>query len=61
MQVWVHLCIFVNAVEIYKFKAKNSEINTAPLCLRMFQKIVVSWYEKDWVIWICLGLFSWLW
>ena len=25
--------IFVNGLEIYKFKAKNSEINAAPLCL----------------------------
>ena len=25
--------IFVNGVEIYKFKANNSEINAAPLCL----------------------------
>ena len=24
--------IFVNGVEIYKFKAKDSEINAAPLC-----------------------------
>ena len=25
--------IFVNGVEIYKFKAKDSKINPAPLCL----------------------------
>ena len=25
--------IFVNGVDIYKFKAKDSEINTDPLCL----------------------------
>ena len=25
--------IFINGIEIYKFKAKHSEINTAPLCL----------------------------
>ena len=25
--------VFVNGVEIYKFKAKNSEINSAMLCL----------------------------
>ena len=25
--------IFVNDVEIYKFKTKDSEINAAPLCL----------------------------
>ena len=29
----VNSYIFVNAVEIYKFKAKDSEINAAPLCL----------------------------
>ena len=25
--------LFVNSVELYKFKAKDSEINAAPLCL----------------------------
>ena len=30
---WVNSCLFVNSVEIYKFKAKDSEINEAPLCL----------------------------
>ena len=29
----VNSYIFVNGVEIYKFKAKDSEINAAPLCL----------------------------
>ena len=29
----VNSYIFVNDVEIYKFKAKGSEINAAPLCL----------------------------
>ena len=29
----VNSYIFVNGVEIYKFKAKGSEINAAPLCL----------------------------
>ena len=30
--------LFVNVVEIYKFKAKDSEINAAPLCLGNFSK-----------------------
>ena len=29
----VNSYIFVNEVEIYKFKAKDSEINAVPLCL----------------------------
>ena len=29
----VNSYIFINGVEIYKFKAKNFEINAAPLCL----------------------------
>ena len=29
----VNSCIFGNGIEIYKFKAKDSEINAAPLCL----------------------------
>ena len=29
----VNSYIFINGIEIYKFKAKNSEINTASLCL----------------------------
>ena len=28
--------IFVNGVQIYKFKVKNSEINAIPLCLGNF-------------------------
>ena len=30
--------LFVNGTEIYKFKAKNSEIVTTPLCLGNFSK-----------------------
>ena len=30
--------IFVNGVEIYKFKGKYSEINAAPLCLGIVSK-----------------------
>ena len=29
----VNSYVFVNGVEIYKFKAKYSEINAAPFCL----------------------------
>ena len=30
---WVNSYMFVNGVQIYKSKAKDSEINTAPICL----------------------------
>ena len=30
--------LFVNGTEIYKFKAKDSEIVASPLCLRTFQE-----------------------
>ena len=30
--------LFVNGTEIHKFKAKDSEILAAPLCLRKFKK-----------------------
>ena len=33
MIVAVNSYIFVNSVEIYKLKAKYSEVNAAPLCL----------------------------
>ena len=29
----VNSYVFINGIKIYKFKAKNSEINTSPLCL----------------------------
>ena len=32
--------LFVNGVEIYKFKAKDSEINSIPLCLGTISKNV---------------------
>ena len=34
----VNSYIFVNGVEIYKFKGKYSEINAAPLCLGIVSK-----------------------
>ena len=36
--------MFVNGTEIYKFKAKNSEIVTTPLCLRNISK---DWSRDD--------------
>ena len=38
--------IFINGVEIYKFKAKDSEINAAPLSLGNFQKIIFANTKK---------------
>ena len=35
--------VFFNGIEIYKFKAKDSEINAAPLCLENFLKDFLSW------------------
>ena len=32
--------VFVNGIEIYKFKAKNSEIVASPLCLGNISKYV---------------------
>ena len=43
----VNSYIFVNGDEIYKFKAKNSEINAAPLCLgNLSKKISASNMKK---------------
>ena len=36
----VSKCVFVNGVEIYKFKAKYSKINAPPLCLNNVSKDV---------------------
>ena len=54
--------IFVKGVQIYKFKAKDFEINAALLCLDSFSKdFSVDNMIKDWIIQICLWFFSWLW
>ena len=46
----VNSYLFVNGVEIYKFKAKNSEINAALLCLRnVSEDILVVSMKKDWI------------
>ena len=46
---------FVNGVEIYKFKIKDSEIVASPLCLRNISK---DWsidnMKKNGYYWICL-------
>ena len=38
--------IFVNGVEIYKFKAKNFEVNTSPLCSGNISKEFLVDYLK---------------
>ena len=35
-------CLFVNGTEIYKFKAKDSEIVASPICLENI--------SKDWLV-----------
>ena len=35
-----NIFLFVNAVKVYQFKAKNSEMNDYALCLGMVQKIL---------------------
>ena len=39
--------VFINGVELFKFEAKNSEINTAPLCLgNVLKKVSVDNMKK---------------
>ena len=45
--------LFVNGTEIIKFKAKDSAIVASPLCLGNISKDW-SYYEKNWVYWLCL-------
>ena len=43
-------CLFANVTEIYKFKAKDSEINAIPLCLgNIFNSSL-----GNWILCICL-------
>ena len=35
---WANSYLFVNGTEVYKFKAKDSEIVPAPLCLGSISK-----------------------
>ena len=41
--------IIVSSVEIYKFQAKNSEINTVHYVLETFQRIYQLMHEKDYM------------
>ena len=49
--------LFVNGTEIYKFKAKDSEIVASPLCLGNISK---DWstdnMKKNWAKWVCLQI-----
>ena len=47
--------LFVNGTEIHKFKVKDSEIVTTPLCLGNISKDFSRLYEKDRIKWICLS------
>ena len=49
---WANICLFVNGVEIHKFKAKDSEINAVPLCLGNISKdFSVDDIKKIWLYW----------
>ena len=50
----VNSYLFVNGVEIYKFKAKDSEINSYPVCLGNIQRIfkLIIWKRLD-----CIDMF----
>ena len=52
----VNSYLLANGVEIHKFKAKNPEVNAAPLCLGNVLKDFSV--EKDWIIQICLWFFG---
>ena len=45
----VNSYLFINGVEIYKFKAKDSEINSYPICLGSIQRIfkLIIWKRLD--------------
>ena len=47
--------LFVNGTEIYKLKAKDSEIVATPLCLGNISKDwSVDNMKKNWIKWVCL-------
>ena len=47
--------LFVNGTEIYKFKAKDSEILVGPICLANISKDwSVNNMQKNWIYWLCL-------
>ena len=44
-----------NGIEIYKYKAKYSEINAASLCLGNISKdFLTDNWKRNWIIQICL-------
>ena len=47
--------LFVNGTEIYKFKAKDSEIVVGTICPGNISKdLLVDNMKKDWIYWLCL-------
>ena len=47
--------LFVNGTEIYKFKAKDSEIVATPLCLgNILKDCSVDNMKKNWIKWVSL-------
>ena len=47
--------LFVNGTEIYKFKAKDSEVFVGPICLGNISKDwSVDNMKKNWIYWIGL-------
>ena len=47
--------LFVNGTEMYKFKAKDSEIVVGPICLKIISKdSSVDNVKKNWIYWLCL-------
>ena len=52
---WANSYLFVNGIEIYKFKGKDSEIVASPLCLGNISK---DWstdnMKKNRIYWLCL-------
>ena len=47
--------LFVDGIEIYKFKAKDSEILVGPICLGNISKDwLVDNMKKNWICWLCL-------
>ena len=60
----MHSYMFVNGVEVYNFKAKDSEINAAPLCLGNVSKILnytdMSMIFQSIVIVLMLDIYKYL-
>ena len=49
-----HIYLFVDGKEIYKFKAKDSEIEATPLRLGNISKDRSVDNMKKWIEWVCL-------